>query len=135
MSPLKGLFVALILFPSSLLGAPRPPVVVAEEHARLEEARATVDEAHSQYERVKSLASQGTAAQSLLDERRREWDTARARLTAIESRLGDGLIRAPFDGVLGLCNVSLGELVEPGDVTTTLDDDRRMKLEFPVPST
>jgi membrane fusion protein (multidrug efflux system) len=106
----------------------------AEEHALLEEAQATVDEARSQYERVKSLAGQGTAAQSLLDERRREWDTARARLTAIESRLADRLVRAPFDGVLGLRNVSLGALVKPGDVITTLDDDSRMKLEFPVPS-
>jgi membrane fusion protein (multidrug efflux system) len=30
--------------------------------------------------------------------------------------------------------VSLGALVKPGDVITTLDDDSRMKLEFPVPS-
>lgn len=107
----------------------------AEEHALLEEARATVGEARSQYDRVKLLAAQGRAAQSLLDERRREWDTARARLTAIESRLADRLVRAPFDGVLGLRNVSLGALVEPGDVITTLDDDSWMKLEFPVPST
>jgi len=106
----------------------------AEEHAMLEEARALVDEARTQYERVKSLARQGTAAQSLLDERRREWQTAQARLSAIESRLADRLIKAPFAGVLGLRNISVGALVEPGDRITTLDDDSVMKLDFVVPA-
>ena len=106
-----------------------------EEHALLEEERATVDEAKRQYDRVKSLANQGTASKSLLDERRRAWETAQARLGAIESRLADRLVRAPFAGVVGLRNVSLGSLVEPGDVITTLDDDSIMKLDFAVPST
>lgn len=107
----------------------------AEEHALLEEARATVGEARRQYERVKFLEAKGTAAKSLLDERRREWETARARLTAIESRLDDRLVRAPFSGVVGLRNISVGALVEPGDVITTLDDDSVMKMDFSVPST
>jgi membrane fusion protein (multidrug efflux system) len=106
-----------------------------EEHAQLEEARATVDEAYRQYQRVVSLETQGTAARSLLDERKREWETARARLGAIESRLADRLIKAPFAGVLGLRDLSVGALVEPGDLITTLDDDSVMKLGFQVPST
>ena len=105
-----------------------------EEHALLEEAQVTVAEARRQYERVQSLEKKGTAAVSLLDERHREWEAAKARLEAIESRLADRLIKAPFAGLLGLRHVSLGALVEPGDVIATLDDDSRMKLEFSVPS-
>lgn len=107
----------------------------AEERALLEEARSTLGEARRQYQRVQSLEAQGTAAKSLLDERRRDAETARARLTAIESRLADRLIKAPFDGVVGLRNLSPGALVEPGDLITTLDDDSVMKLELSVPST
>jgi membrane fusion protein (multidrug efflux system) len=106
-----------------------------EEHAQLEEARATVNEARRQYQRIKSLEAQGTAAKSLLDQRQREWETARARLTAIESRLADRLIKAPFSGVLGLRDLSVGALVQPGDLITTLDDDSVMKLEFQIPGT
>ena len=106
----------------------------AEEHAQLEEARALVEEAERQYRRIQSLATSGTASRSLLDERRREWDTARARLEAIESRLSDRLIKAPFGGVVGLRNISVGALVEPGDLITTLDDDTAMKLDLAVPS-
>jgi len=106
-----------------------------EEHAQLEEASATVNEARRQYQRIKPLVSEGTAAKSLLDERKRDWETAQARLNAIESRLADRLIKAPFDGVTGLRDLSVGALVEPGDLITTLDDDRVMKLEFPVSAT
>ena len=106
-----------------------------EEHAQLEEARANLDEAKRQFHRVVRLESQGIEAQSLLDQRRREVDTARARLAAIESRLADRLILAPFAGVLGLRDISVGALVETGDTITTLDDDSVMKLEFAVPST
>ncbi|MBK8162778.1 MAG: efflux RND transporter periplasmic adaptor subunit [Gammaproteobacteria bacterium] len=115
-------------------GKPLVEMTSDEEHAQLEEARATVDEARRQYERVQSLQEQGTAAASLLDERQRDLETARARLGAIESRLKDRIIKAPFAGVIGLRNVSVGALVEPGDLIATLDDDNRMKLEFSVPS-
>ncbi len=106
----------------------------SEEHALLEEARANLNEALRQFRRVQQLESQGIEAQSLLDQRRREVETARARLAAIESRLADRLIKAPFSGVLGLRNISVGALVETGDLITTLDDDSVMKLEFAVPS-
>ena len=106
----------------------------SEEQALLEEVRARVAEAERQFDRVQSLTASGSASVSLLDERRRDLDTARASLVAVESRLKDRLVKAPFAGVLGLRDISLGALVEPGDVITTLDDDRVMKLDFPVPS-
>jgi membrane fusion protein (multidrug efflux system) len=106
----------------------------AEEQAQLREARAREREAGSQYRRVQSLAAQGTASKSLLDERSREWQTARAQLVAIESRLSDRLLKAPFAGVMGLRNISIGALVEPGDLISTLDDDTVLKLDLSVPS-
>ena len=106
----------------------------AEEQAQLREARALESEAESQFRRVQSLAKQGTASKSLLDERSREWQTAKARLVAIESRLSDRLVKAPFAGVIGLRNISVGALVEAGDTIATLDDDTTLKLDLSVPS-
>jgi membrane fusion protein (multidrug efflux system) len=105
-----------------------------EEHALLEEALSTAAEAKKQYDRVRPLAKRGAASTSLLDQRRREYETAQARLRAIESRLSDRLILAPFAGVVGLRNISVGTFIEPGDVITTLDDDSLMKLDFTVPA-
>jgi membrane fusion protein (multidrug efflux system) len=81
-----------------------------------------------------TLFARGVVSQAELDERKRELETAEARLRGIESRLQDRLIKAPFSGVVGLRNISLGALVEPGDLITTLDDISVMKLDFNVPS-
>ena len=106
----------------------------AEEHALLEEAQARVKEAERQYQRLSTLVADGTAAESLLDERRREAETAAARLQAVRSRLEDRLVTAPFAGRVGLRNVSPGARLAPGDVITTLVDDSAMKLDFSIPS-
>lgn len=103
-----------------------------EESALLAEAESLAEEAQRQYERIERLVAQGNASESLLDERRREWRTADARLDAVRSRLADRLVTAPFSGRVGLRMVSPGALVSPGDVITTLVDDSRMKLDFTV---
>ena len=105
-----------------------------EEHALIEEELSRVAEAKKQLDRVKTLAARGSAPRSVLDQRRREYETARARLRAIESKLKDRLVLAPFSGVVGLRNLSVGALIEPGDLVTTLDDDTVMKLDFSVPA-
>ena len=43
-------------------------------------------------------------------------------------------MRAPFDGVLGIRRMSPGQLVQPGQVITTLDDIDPIKLDFSVPA-
>jgi membrane fusion protein, multidrug efflux system len=106
----------------------------AEEAALLAEAESLAEEAQRQYERIQRLVVQGNASESLLDERRREWRTAEARVNAVRSRLDDRIVTAPFSGRVGLRRVSPGALVSPGDVITTLVDDSRMKLDFTVPA-
>jgi len=106
----------------------------AEEAALLVEAQSLAEEAERQYERVRSLVDKGTAAESLLDERRREAETAQARVSAVRSRLEDRIITAPFAGSVGLRQVSPGARVAPGEVITTLVDDSEMKLDFTIPS-
>ncbi len=56
-----------------------------------------------------------------------------ARVAAARSRLADRVITAPFSGRVGLRHVSLGGLVNPGAVITTLDDLSVVKLDFSVP--
>lgn len=105
-----------------------------EESALLEEARFNTDEAKKQLDRVRELAKRGAASQSELDQRIREFEAARARYNATESRLKDLVLLAPFSGVVGLRQVSVGALVSPGNTITTLNDDSKMKLDFTVPA-
>ncbi len=106
----------------------------AEESALLEEAQSTLLEAKRQLTRIEKLVKAGTASESLLDQRQRDYSGAQARFIATQSRLKDRIVTAPFSGKLGLRNVSLGALVRPGDIITTLTDATRMKLDFDVPA-
>lgn len=104
-----------------------------EEYAALNEARATEREARQEQERFQDLAERGIAPTQRVQETQAALDRATARVRAVEARLANRIIRAPFDGVVGLRNVSTGELVGPGDVIATLDDVSRIKLDFTVP--
>src|SRR5690606_19131515 len=53
----------------------------------------------------------------------------------VRAQLSDRVITAPFDGVLGLRQVSPGSLVTPGTAIATLDDVSIIKLDFSVPET
>jgi membrane fusion protein, multidrug efflux system len=110
-------------------------MTVDEERAQLREARAIRDEARQQYERVRSLAENRFAAVAQLDERRRMLETAEAQVAAIETRIAERQIVAPFSGVVGLRTISVGALVNPDTLITTLHDDSVMKLDFSLPAT
>lgn len=104
-----------------------------EEAADLSEARATLREARRELERVEGLIERGIAPRQRLDEANAAVERAVARVNSIEARLADRIIRAPFSGVVGLREVSLGSLVRPGDPIITLDDTSLIKLDFSVP--
>jgi flagellar hook-basal body protein len=58
---------------------------------------------------------------------------AEARERAAAARLEDYTVRAPFDGRVGLRQVSLGAFVDTKIAITTLDDVGRIRLDFSVP--
>src|SRR5690606_8458253 len=106
-----------------------------ESSARINELRAARDGAKLAYDRAAQLLESRSVAQARADELAKAYEAAEARLSAERARFSDSVIRAPFSGKLGLRRVSLGALVRPGDVITTLDDTSVIKLEFEVPET
>lgn len=103
------------------------------EQASLQAAKATLDEAEKQLVRVEKLAKQGNTAETRLDEQTRIRDTARAEVERFQAEIERRIIRAPFDGVVGLRRVSPGALVQPGTDLATLQDISVLKLDFTVP--
>lgn len=104
-----------------------------EAAAGLTESRAALREAQRELERTRELAERGIVSRARLDEITSGMERARARVAGLEARVAERIIRAPFDGVVGLRNVSLGELVRPGDVVAQLDDVSIIKLDFTLP--
>jgi membrane fusion protein (multidrug efflux system) len=101
--------------------------------AGLAEASANYRDAEQLFERQQGLVAQKLIAASTLDAQRAARDAAKARMDAARAALSDRVITAPFDGVLGLRQVSEGSLVTPGSVIATLDDVSRIKLDFTMP--
>jgi membrane fusion protein (multidrug efflux system) len=105
----------------------------ATARADVAAAQATLTESETQYERARELLSTQAVSKSQFDQLEATLKANRARLQAAQARLEDTVIRAPFSGRVGLRRVSVGTLISPGDVITTLDDTSVIKLDFSVP--
>jgi membrane fusion protein, multidrug efflux system len=105
----------------------------AEARADLAAAEAAATDSRSQYKRSQELYQTRALSEAQLDQLQATLLANEARVAAARSRLQDRVITAPFAGRVGLRNVSLGGLVNPGAVITTLDDLSVVKLDFAVP--
>lgn len=107
----------------------------AEALAEVAEKKAALVDAESRLRRAQELFRSELTSASELETLEARRDAARAALDAAEARLAETVVRAPFAGRLGLRRVSLGALVGPSVVITTLDDTDPVKLDFDVPET
>lgn len=105
-----------------------------QEEAELRASQAVTDEARIAYNRARELKGTSALSKASLDELFSQLAQAQATTDALEASLASYEISAPFDGVLGLRQVSVGALVQPGDQITTLDDLSQIKVDFSVPS-
>ncbi len=105
----------------------------AQVRADLAAATAALTESTSQYERSRELLPTQALSKSQFDQIDAARKANQARVDAARARLEDTVVRAPFSGRVGLRRVSVGSLIAPGTVITTLDDTSVMKLDFPVP--
>ena len=118
---------------SVVKGAPLVTLRGDAQQASLAQARATFAEADQLYRRQAELARQKLVATATLDNQRAIRDGAAARMQEVEAEIGDRRVRAPFEGVLGIRQVSPGSLVTPTTLIATLDDISRVYVDFQVP--
>lgn len=105
----------------------------ATARADVAAAQAALTESEAQYNRSRELLDTQALSKSQFDQLEATLKSNRAKLQSAQARLEDTVIRAPFSGRVGLRRVSVGTLISPGDVITTLDDTSIIKLDFAVP--
>ncbi|SIT71165.1 membrane fusion protein, multidrug efflux system [Ectothiorhodosinus mongolicus] len=106
-----------------------------QELAEAREQAVRVEEQRRELDRIRGLVADRNLPRQRLDEQQSRVSEAEARLEAVQSRVTDRVIRAPFDGVVGFRRVSVGAMVSTGTIITTLDDINSIKLDFNVPET
>lgn len=104
-----------------------------KEIARVQQLKFSLDEAERQLKRLRELRRGNAASQQQVEEQEVEVNALQAELEVAEATLAEMKIYAPFSGRVGIREISPGALVSPGDVFTTLDDIRPIKIDFSVP--
>jgi membrane fusion protein (multidrug efflux system) len=84
-------------------------------------------------ERQRRLREDGLTSQEEYDFALNELNVLKAELELAEAHLVKTRIRAPFSGIIGLRNVSLGTYLTPQTRIATLQDVNPVKVDFSVP--
>lgn len=104
----------------------------AAERADSVSAQAVLKDAQRHYNRVKTLSEQNALSKSELDNATSALEVARAQAAQSRVALQERNIIAPFDGILGIRDISVGALLEPGDVITTISNISPIKIDMHI---
>ena len=105
----------------------------ALNEAEVAQARAEFDLARSNLKRTEDLASKSFISSSAQDQAESSLQVAEAKLKLVEARLAKMRIVAPFDGVVGIRNVSVGDYVKDGAELINIEDIGTLKVDFRLP--
>ncbi|MBI2502056.1 MAG: efflux RND transporter periplasmic adaptor subunit [Candidatus Latescibacteria bacterium] len=105
----------------------------AELQAQLLRARYRQAIAEEQAERQRQLFAKQQISQVDYDSAVNALNISRAEVQLIQAQLDKTEIRAPFAGVIGLRQVSEGSYLSPATPIATVQDTRRVKIDFAVP--
>ena len=100
--------------------------------AQAKEAQAKLVQMQSEYKRAQGLFARKAMSAQKKEEAHAHLLSAEAGVEAAQSKLAKTTLVAPFDGMLGIVDMSLGHYLKPGDDLFTLDDIDPMKVDFRV---
>lgn len=105
------------------------------QKAQLNEARARVKLSNTEYKRTKQLFKQNVASETDLDSAAANLSINQAQSEFAQAQLEKLTVRAPFDGMIGLHNISAGEYVNAGQELVNLVELSTLKFDFSLPET
>lgn len=103
------------------------------QKAALEEAKIRLSDSQRIKNRLIQSHAKGAVPQSDLDDAKTITELAKVTVTQAETEFEDRQIRAPFDGVMGLTDVEVGDRITPQTAIATIDDTRALYINFNAP--
>lgn len=101
--------------------------------AQLEQAQAALVLAQSQYRRAQQLTQKGFISAQARDESASELKVQQAAVALAKAQLEKTVITAPFDGLVGLRHVSVGDYVSAGSDLVLLESIDPLNVDFRIP--
>ncbi len=101
--------------------------------AEVQQARANLKLARANYDRTVELRKDNFVSEAAQDQALNNLRVVEATVALAEARLAKMAIRAPFSGVIGIRQVSVGDYVKEGQDLVTLEDTSSLKVDFRLP--
>lgn len=106
---------------------------ISAESAQLRAAEASAELARLTLERSKKLVAEGTIAQSDFDSAQAQYKQAIAQVDNLRAAVAKKTIRAPFAGQVGIRQISVGQMLGPGDAIVSLQSLDPLHVNFSLP--
>ncbi|MEE1674747.1 efflux RND transporter periplasmic adaptor subunit [Agarivorans aestuarii] len=103
------------------------------EKANLASAKAKLPAVKRQMERNKTLLDRGSVSQTQFDDSEANYLALVSDIEALKATIERRDIRAPFNGVMGIRQINLGQYLQAGDDIARLENLDHMLLRFIVP--
>ena len=107
----------------------------AVQEAELQQARANLALAQSNHQRNQELLGKKFVSQQALDNSAAALKVQEAALQLAEAKVGKMRVKAPFTGMVGLRNVSVGDYVKEGADLINIEDVATLRVDFKLPET
>ena len=114
-------------------GTPLVQLFDAPEQGDLASFKAQATVAQLSLDRAKQLASRQFGPQATVDQAQAAFDQATAGIAKTEAIISQKLVRAPFNGELGVRHVEVGQFLTAGTQIVTLTDLSTLYANFTVP--
>lgn len=101
--------------------------------AETAQARAELELAQNNLKRTQELAERKFVSERARDEASSNVRVLEAKLRLSETRLAKMTVLAPFDGVVGIRSISVGDYVKDGADLVNLEDVSQVKADFRLP--
>ncbi len=105
----------------------------ATQSAEYDQAKASLGLAQVNLKRSRELFEKKFVSQQALDNVEAALKVQQATLALAQAKLDKTRIRAPFSGVVGIRNVSVGDYVKEGQELINLEDIETLKIDFRLP--
>ena len=113
-------------------GSPLVQLFDAPEQGDLASFKAQATVAQLSLDRAKQLAARQFGPQATVDSAQAAYDQANAGIAKTEAIISQKLVRAPFDGELGVRHVEVGQFLTAGTQIVTLTDLSQLYANFTV---
>lgn len=101
--------------------------------AQLNEARANAAQSQAAFERAKELIRGKLISATDFDTARANYDVNVARLLSTQARAAKKVVRAPFDGFVGLRLMNVGDYADIGQELVSIVGLNPLRVDFSVP--